>query len=204
MLSQTLLKHKSVKSLSLSRHHIYQRFLQRFANVFLAFYRGQKYYFISKNISIPHYPVHYIRYIKKDSRERSRAREYRAQHQPGHNQGRHRRSWDARVVGEKLLVQAQSGSLCGSRDSSGSLRGLPARGLITIFELRSTAFCKERLRINQLLNHMGFSSVKWNCVDKFLLLAELNHSILRHRVQNAITKHVTQNGILGHVVQNAS
>jgi hypothetical protein len=33
-----------------------------------------------------------------------------------------------------------------------------------------------------------------------LLSAELNHLIVRHRVQNAFTKHVIQNG---HVVQNA-
>jgi hypothetical protein len=36
-----------------------------------------------------------------------------------------------------------------------------------------------------------------------LLSAELNHSIVRYRVQNAITKHVIQNGISGHVAQNA-
>jgi hypothetical protein len=37
-----------------------------------------------------------------------------------------------------------------------------------------------------------------------LLSAELNHSIVRHRVQNGIMKHVIQNAIPGHGVQNVN
>jgi hypothetical protein len=43
-----------------------------------------------------------------------------------------------------------------------------------------------------------------NAPLSLLLSAELNPSIVRHRVQNGITKHVIQNAILGHVVQNAN
>jgi hypothetical protein len=37
-----------------------------------------------------------------------------------------------------------------------------------------------------------------------LLSAELNHSIVRHRVQNGSTEHVIQNAIWCHGVQNAN
>jgi hypothetical protein len=37
-----------------------------------------------------------------------------------------------------------------------------------------------------------------------LLSAELNHSIVRHRVQNGSTEHVIQNAIRWHRVQNAN
>jgi hypothetical protein len=37
-----------------------------------------------------------------------------------------------------------------------------------------------------------------------VLSMAVNHSIVRHRVQNGIMKHVIQNGISRHVVQNAN
>jgi hypothetical protein len=54
--------------------------------------------------------------------------------------------------------------------------------------------------LDELIQTLNMSSAPLS----LLLSAELNHSMVRHRVQNGITMHVIQNAISGHVVQNAN